>query len=139
MSGFENWDLGMIHALTLKSTHHSTYTHARSSLVTRHSLLFPHPHRPNHRFSSVPYPHPVNLLVETHHFGRVLEQVQLGRSLYQVAEFHPDEPDQHSSLVKSYKQRFGQLNEFVVERGVRNALLQGVGVKIRIAYLHRDA
>ena len=72
-------------------------------------------HCPDDGILPIPLPHPVDLLVQPYHFGRILKQVQLGRSLYQMAEFNPYKSDEHAPVVKSDKQRFGQFYQFMVE------------------------
>ncbi len=52
-----------------------------------------------------------------------------------MTESYTDQADQHPSLVKPAKKIFCRFNKNMIERCIRDMLLQGMCVEVRIPYL----
>ena len=78
-------------------------------------------------------------MVEVDEFGCLVEEVDLLDTGDEVAEADTDEAEEHAALVCAAEEFFGDGDEDVVEGGVGDALLDGVGVEVGVAYFDGDA
>lgn len=66
----------------------------------------------------------------------IFEELDLVIAIDQAAEAHADQTDEESAAVELAKQLLHHRQERVVRRGVRDAQLHGMRLKVRVADLH---
>ncbi len=76
--------------------------------------------------------------IEIDLFGGVFEEVELLCAVYQFAEAHSDEANEHAAGVQSCEKLLSSLDYNLVEPGIGDAFLHGVGVEIGIADFYGD-
>ena len=81
-------------------------------------------------FSSVAVTQAIHGYIQVSHLGRVFEHIELLGALDQVCEAHAQQSDEHTSLVEAVEEFLGQGYELVIEGGVGNAFLKGMGIEI---------
>lgn len=68
--------------------------------------------------------------------GRRIEDIELMKSMDEMAEAYTYQADEHTSLIEFFEQVFYHREKFMVERSIRDLSLKAVRIEVGITYLY---